>query len=331
METIGKYRVIQELQSGDRPLYLARGDGDALVALKTVRTDGLPEERRERFLREAAVCRDLNHPNLVPVHDSGEASGVLYQAMEFLEGMDLGRAFADGRAFTWEEKISIMEQVAAGLSFAHGRGLVHRDIKPSNLFLETNGRVRILDFGMARIDSSNLTKSGAMVGTLNYMAPEQLRAETSTPLSDVFAAGIVFYQLACGRHPFSSGRATLPEVMSAILFHKPDPLDERAIGAPDGVSLVIGRALEKDPARRWRSADELRHAAGLCRFTLRMGPGSGRTVFAFAQQPAGQPESAAAPAPVEEGGGTNTWMAPVLIGSGLLAVLLLAYFVMMRG
>lgn len=109
---------------------------------------------RQRFNREAAICMELDHPNRVRVYDSGEADGFLYQAMDLLEGADLGKVLAERRPLSWEQKLSLMEQVCDGLTYAHARNLIHRDIKPSNLFLENSGRIRILDFGMARTQSS---------------------------------------------------------------------------------------------------------------------------------------------------------------------------------
>ncbi len=159
------------------------------------------------------------------------------------------------------------------MQYAHARGLVHRDIKPANLFLENSGRVRLLDFGMVRMASSALTRVGETVGTLNYMAPEQIRGETCASPTDVFAAGIVFYRLGANQHPFSVGQKSLPEILSAILFESPPAWSGVAPpGAPQGLEFVIRRALEKDPLQRWQSAGELRQALSLCRFTLEHAP-----------------------------------------------------------
>ncbi len=196
------------------------------MALKAIPVAGLSAEMRERFTREAEICRTLDHPNLVRVFEAGEADGMLYQAMELLEGGDLGKVMAragnspGGKAF----------HHGAGLltvcSIAHEHNLVHRDIKPANLFLENSGRVRVLDFGMVRVAESELTKVGSSLGTLNYMSPEQIRGERCTSAADVFSAGIVFYQLASGRHPFSSRDRGLAQVVSAIVFEDPPKLSE---------------------------------------------------------------------------------------------------------
>jgi serine/threonine protein kinase len=270
MDTIGPYKILQTLVAGRRPLYLATAKDGSRVAIKTAPLEGLSEEERARFQREAAVCAQLDHPVLVRVIDSGETPELLYQVMEYLEGSDMGKVLASGRQFSWEEKLSIMDAVCDGLEYAHARHLVHRDIKPANLFMQNSGRARILDFGMARTDSSQFTRVGAAVGTLNYMAPEQIRGEKCTAASDVFAAGIVFYQIATGRHPFGAGRKSLPEILSAILFEQPPAWD--AAGAPEGMEFVIRRALEKDPAKRWQRGGELRQALSLCRFTLENRP-----------------------------------------------------------
>jgi serine/threonine-protein kinase len=272
MNNIGPYQIVEILHRGPQPLYRARSKDGKDVALKAVAVDGLSDEARERFTREAATCRALDHPNIVKVFDAGEADGHLYQAMEMLEGADLGKVMAEGRHFTWDGKLSMMEQVAEGLEYAHQKSLVHRDIKPANLFLENSGRVKVLDFGMVRVAESELTKVGASVGTLNYMAPEQIRGERCTAASDVFSAGIVFYQLASGRHPFSARDRGLAQVVSAIVFETPPKLSEICPDAPEGLEFILNRALDKDPARRIPNAGELRHALGLCRTTLGLGP-----------------------------------------------------------
>jgi serine/threonine protein kinase len=272
METIGPYKVLNTLQGARRPMFVVAGKDGAKLLVKTAPLAGLNPEERERFEREAAICSTLDHPNLVRVVDSGQTPEFLYQVMPYLEGSDLGKVFGSGRQFTWDGKLSVMEGVCDGLAFAHARKLVHRDIKPANLFLENTGVVRILDFGMVRMDSSVLTRVGAAVGTLNYMAPEQVRGEPCSPASDVFAAGIVFHQLCTGAHPFAGSKKSLPEILSAILFDPPPAWN--LADAPEGLEFVVRRALEKDPAKRWQSASELRQAVSLCRFTLENRPSS---------------------------------------------------------
>jgi len=285
IQKLGAYQILGTLRAGARPLYKAQATGQPIVALKTIPVNGVTPEERERFLREAEICASLDHPNLLKVHDSGEADGILYQAMDLLEGSDLAKVFGEGRPFSWEEKLSIMEQVCAGLDYAHKHNLVHRDIKPANIFLETSGNVRILDFGTVKTSSSNLTQVGSTLGTVNYMAPEQLRGETCTAASDVFSAGIVFYQLASGRHPFSKAGSGLGQIVSAIVFETPEPLSKIAAGAPEGFEFILNKALEKDAAKRWKDGGDFKQALALCRLTLKMQPaftGAGEAVSAAA-------------------------------------------------
>ena len=271
MDKIGAYQIVETLQRGAQTLFKAKAKDGQLVALKALPVAALSEEMRQRFTREAETCRRLDHPNLVRVFDMGEADGMLYQAMELLDGADLGKVMAENRPFTWDQKLAIMEQVCDGLEYAHSLRLVHRDIKPANIFLENSGRVRVLDFGMVRVAESELTKVGSSLGTLNYMAPEQVRGDRCTAATDVFSTGIVFYQLAGGRHPFSTRGRNLAQVVSAIVFETPPKLSTLAPDVPEGLEFLLNRALEKDPARRLQNAGELKGAVALCRMTLSMG------------------------------------------------------------
>lgn len=271
MDKIGLFQILETVHSGPQPLYRAKAADGRVVALKTIPAAGLTPEMRERFTREADTCRTLDHPNLVRVFETGEADGMLYQAMELLEGADLGKVMAEGRQFNWDGKLGIMEQICDGLQYAHEHKLVHRDIKPANLFLENSGRVRVLDFGMVRVAESELTRAGSSLGTLNYMAPEQIRGQRCTPATDVFSAGIVFYQLATGRHPFSARDRSLGQVVSAIVFETPPKLSELCPDAPEGLEFILNRALEKDPARRLQNAGDLKQAMALCRMTMKLG------------------------------------------------------------
>ena len=290
MQKLGSYQIVGTVRAGARPLYKAQAADGRIVALKTIPANGVTPVERERFLREAQICAGLDHPNLLKVQDSGEADGILYQAMDLLEGSDLAKVFGEGRPFSWEEKLSIMEQVCAGLEYAHKLNLVHRDIKPANIFLENSGRVRILDFGMVKTSSSNLTQAGSTLGTVNYMAPEQIRGETCTAASDVFSCGIVFYQLSTGRHPFSKPGSGLAQIVSSIVFETPAPLGQIAPGAPEGLEFVVNKALHKDPAKRWKDGGDLYQALALCRLTLQMQPASPATGNAMSAVAAASPD-----------------------------------------
>jgi serine/threonine protein kinase len=271
MDKIGQYTILDVLHRGAQPLYKAKGKDGKEVAVKAIPVAGLTAEMRERFNREAQTAKTLDHPNLVRVFEAGEADGHLYQAMELLVGSDLGHVMAEGRKFTWEDKLSIMEQVCDGLQYAHEHHLVHRDIKPANLFLENSGKVRVLDFGMVRVAESELTKVGSSLGTLNYMSPEQIRGDRCTAASDVFSVGIVFYQLATGRHPFSSKDRSLAKVVSAIVFETPPKISEICPDAPEGLEFILNKAMEKDQANRIQNAGDLKQALSLCRITMKLG------------------------------------------------------------
>jgi eukaryotic-like serine/threonine-protein kinase len=267
MDKIGPYQILETLHRGPQPLYKVKAADGRVLALKAAPVADATPETRERFSREAETTRALDHPNIVRIFDAGEADGMLYQAMELLDGVDLDKVIGEQRALTWEDKLGVMEQVCDGLAYAHERGLVHRDIKPANLFLENSGRAIVLDFGMVRLAESELTKAGAALGTLNYMAPEQIQGERCTAASDVFAAGIVFYHFATGRHPFSSKDRSLAQVVSAIVFEAPPKVGD----APEGFEYLLNKALEKDPAKRFRNAGELRQALSVCRIAMSQG------------------------------------------------------------
>lgn len=248
MKSVGPYEILEVLDDGPRPLYRARAPDGRLVALKTIPSPALAPEIRERFLRRAAIGGTLAHPNWVRIHDAGEANGVFYQAMELLEGCDLGQVIAERRPLTWVQKLSIMEQVCQGLQYAHARSLVHGEIRPANLFVEKSGRVRILDFGMARGEASS------------YRAPEQAGGEPATPASDIFSAGVVFYELAAGKHPYVEAQAA------------PVPLREAAPGAPEDLDLVLYKAIEKAPSERLQSAEFFHQALWFCKANLERPP-----------------------------------------------------------
>jgi eukaryotic-like serine/threonine-protein kinase len=302
MDKLGTYQILEQLHRGAQPLYRAQAKDGRIVAIKAIPLAGLSPEMRQRFMREAETCRALEHPSLIRVYDTGEADGMLFQAMELLEGADFAKVLAEGRAFTWEEKLSLMEQVCAGLEYAHARKLVHRDIKPANLFLENSGRVKVLDFGMVRLADSQLTQVGATMGTLNYMSPEQIRGEVCTAASDVFSAGIVFFQLATGRHPFSTRDRSLAQVVSAIVFEPPPKLSAICPDAPEGLEFILNKALEKTPIHRLQDAGDLKQALSLCRVTMRPGP---------APASAGSPAPAAPDAVPEDDGKTRVMRRPV--------------------
>jgi serine/threonine-protein kinase len=269
MEKSFPYELIEKIAGGQQTVYRAKDAAGRIVVVKAAPKASLTPDMRERFQREIEVASQFDHPNLLRVEASGETADMVFQVTEALEGADLARLLREKRVFTWDEKLSIMEQIAAALDYAHRRNVLHRDIKPANVFLENSGNVKLLDFGMARTQNSSLTMAGLSLGTLSYMSPEQIRGEQSTAVSDVFSAAMVFYELASGVHPFS-GR-DVGAVLSSILFQSPTPLKELTPDAPDGLDIILNRALEKEPTRRFGSAVELRQAVAVCTELFRAG------------------------------------------------------------
>jgi len=225
-------------------------------------------ERLQRFEREARAAAALNHPNILDVHDLGEHAGRTFIVTELLEGESL-RAVISSRRLSLGKAIEYARQIATGLAAAHDAGITHRDLKPANLFLTAEGRVKILDFGLAKLvrpetDEAELsgsptldlrTESGVAVGTPGYIAPEQLWGRAADPRADVFAFGIVLYEMITGRHPFPGTTST--EVQLAILNRDAAPLSQLNREAPPLLEHLVERCLQKDPADRFQSAREL--------------------------------------------------------------------------
>jgi hypothetical protein len=256
---IGKYRVVKRIGRGGMGIVFEAADPtlDRVVALKVISDDEVSEELKARFYREAKACARLNHPNIVVVHDLGEDAGRLYIVMEFLEGEDLKHLIQQRRSLSLEEKLGLMVQVCDGLHYAHENGVIHRDVKPGNIFVLRNGRVKILDFGLARImeADSGLTRSGLILGTLRYVSPEQARGKADRR-SDIFSAGAVFYELLSGRPAFD--RDSVMEVLEQLRSEDPPPLTEVDPSIPTELAAIIERALRKDPAQRFPDLDQMR-------------------------------------------------------------------------
>ncbi|HKH91933.1 MAG TPA: serine/threonine-protein kinase, partial [Gemmatimonadaceae bacterium] len=194
---IGKYRILELVGEGAMGVVYKAVDTvlDRTVAIK-VMNDAIArqDELRQRFLREAQAAASLQHPNVVSIYDMGEVDGHLYIAMEFVQGADLEALYQSAAPMSLQEKLDIVIDVLTGLTFAHKRGIVHRDIKPANIRIAEDGRAKLMDFGVAHLASSNLTNTGASLGTPVYMSPEQITGGKATPATDVFAVGAVLYE-----------------------------------------------------------------------------------------------------------------------------------------
>jgi serine/threonine protein kinase len=221
------------------------------VALKLLTTDVESEpDTQKRFFREAQITGKLIHRNIVTVLDVGQDDGRLFIVMELLNGETLTQLLKRPVAPPLEQKIDLMVQACEGLSFAHSKGIVHRDIKPANLFVMADGGLKILDFGVARLASSTMTGSGLIIGTPDYMSPEQARGQEVDARSDVFSMAAVFYLMLTGRKPFDA--SNLPLVLQKVI--REDPLPIREDEAPRPLTRIIAKALRKDPNDRHRSS-----------------------------------------------------------------------------
>jgi serine/threonine protein kinase/WD40 repeat protein len=258
-EKIGKYEVIAELGRGAMgTVYKAR---DPIlqreVALKTMSEALLvDEEMRERFYREARSAAQLQHPNIVTIYELGEVEGKPFIAMELLQGCDLAETMDERRIIRLEDKVRLLVQICRGLDFAHKRGVIHRDVKPGNIQVLPDGTIKVLDFGIAwRAGSTLKTKTGLVMGTPTYMAPEQITGSPVDHRADMWAVGIISYELLSGKRPFDSD--TVPTLIYHIVHAPPPTLDARALGLPQATVDVVRRALGKSPDERFRDLNEM--------------------------------------------------------------------------
>ena len=256
---LGRYKILGELGRGAMGIVFRAEDPalDRQLAIKTVFVPADDADRREyeaRFTQEARAAGKLGHPGIVTIYDVGREGEMVYMAMELLEGVDLG-AEAATRRFTIAEALSIAERVADALAFAHDRGVVHRDIKPPNIMLVGGGRVKIMDFGIARMRSSDLkTKTGLMMGTPRYMSPEQVAGRPVDQRSDIFSLGTVLYELLTGTKLFAGNDAT--EMMYNVSQLRPVPPSRINRQIPAMLDLVVAKALEKDAGERYQDAHQ---------------------------------------------------------------------------
>ena len=267
---LGKYEVVGVLGKGAMGVVYKAVDPhiERPVAIKTVRKDLLDSDLAEQFMgrfrNEARAAGRLHHPNIVGIYEYGEDDKVAYIAMEYVDGTGLREFLNRSARFELPQIVAIMTQLLHALEFAHGRGVVHRDIKPANLILTPAGALKVADFGIARIDTSSLTMTGLVMGTPSYMSPEQCQGKPSDHRSDIFSAGVVFYELLTGRKPFEGSVETIPY---QICHAEPTPPSQLStLVLPPSIDGLIAAALGKDPAQRFQNAHAfnvaLRHAAG---------------------------------------------------------------------
>ena len=264
---IGEFNVDALLgEGGMGKVYTATGPDGGRVALKLVKDDYARDETfRRRFYREARIAQTVQHPNVVPVLTTGEHDGLPYMAQRFIEGMSLDEKLKRDGPLDVQTAVRVCTDVAAGLEALWGAGMVHRDVKPANILLDESGRAYITDFGLAKdTQGSLLTLPGQALGSMDYMAPEQIRGEPVGAATDIYALGCVMYECMCGRPPFAEVQG-----MRILWAHLQDPPpDPRGVRAeiPERFAQTLLVALEKDAAKRPQSAGEyarmLAEAAG---------------------------------------------------------------------
>jgi serine/threonine-protein kinase len=258
-EHIGRYQILERVGHGGMGV-LYRGFDPKLdreVAIKVILTDFSDdaEQMRPRFYREAKATARLQHRNIVTVFEFVEDDKQPHIVMEFLRGVPLAKRMGASPPLTLDDKLDIVAQLCAGLGYAHSQGVVHRDVKPANMFLLEDGTVKLLDFGIAKLTTSTLTRQGDVLGSASYMSPEQVAGSDSVDgRADVWSTGVVLYELLAGRKPFEGETPT--NVIVKILKEDPTPIDSVVPSLPKQLVSVVHRALQKDPTKRIAKADE---------------------------------------------------------------------------
>jgi serine/threonine protein kinase len=264
-EIAGRYQIEKKLGAGAfGTVYKAKDKIlGRMVAIKTIRLEGLAaagaslEELLDRFKREAQVSAQLKHPHIVTIYDIGDSEGMSYLAMEFIDGQGLDKIVAAEGKLGVERAAAIAAQVADALDFAHRHSVVHRDIKPANIMIEAGDRVKVTDFGIAKVTTStdHLTVTGSLLGTPSYMSPEQARGGDLDGRSDLFSVGCVLYEMLGGKKAFRGDSITA--LIFKIITEEPPPIRELDPDIPEDVVQILSKALAKAPERRYQTGQEL--------------------------------------------------------------------------
>jgi eukaryotic-like serine/threonine-protein kinase len=302
----GRYEIVSELGRGSMGVVYKGFDPviGRSVAIKTMLIEGLTgtefQEFKARFQREAQAAGILAHPNIVTVYDFGEDAGVLFLAMEFLDGKSLQDLVEKQTIMPVETIIPMFEQVCSALDHAHTHNIVHRDIKPANIMILNSGLVKVTDFGIAKIMSMGMTQAGQILGTPNYMSPEQVKGRKVDGRSDIFALGVILYELVTGEKPF--GGQNITTVIYKIINENPIPPRELDATIHAGLSFVISKALAKSPEERFQTCRELSESLKNYK-NLGGGPAPNATVVMkvppLQASPADPARTAKRPAPLE--------------------------------
>ncbi len=282
----GRYRVLRRIGSGGMAdVYCAEDTHlGRQVAIKVLhRRFAQDQEFVERFRREAKSAAGLSHPNVVGVFDRGEHEGTYYIAMELLDGQTLKDIATAEAPLPQERVIDLGLQILQAAGFAHSHGVIHRDFKPHNVIVDSLGHAKVTDFGIARAGASEMTETGSIMGTAQYLSPEQAQGHAVTATSDIYSIGVMLYEMLAGRLPFEGDSAVA--VALKHLSEPPAPISQWRPDVHPALEAVVMAALAKDPAQRWQSAEDL--AAGLeaARTQIEAGPNGGQDTAAFAAIP----------------------------------------------
>jgi beta-lactam-binding protein with PASTA domain/predicted Ser/Thr protein kinase len=331
----GRYRLVGRLGSGGMADVWLADDTmlDRQVALKFLHERFNQDQQFvERFRREASAAAGLSHPNVVGVYDRGDWDGRHYIAMEYVEGASLKDLIT--RGLTVGEAVEIVRQILNGARFAHERGIVHRDLKPQNVLVDPEGRARVTDFGIARAGASEITQTGSVLGTAQYLSPEQAQGLDVTATADIYSIGVILYEALTGQVPFEAD--TPVAVALKQISERPRPPSELNPAVPPALDAVVLRALAKDPANRFASAAEFLHAldaaesdpsGGALGDTAAYGAaaaaGVGLGTAAAAEQAAAAERAAAEQEAAREEGGWRRWLHGWRLAAVIAAILLL--------
>ncbi len=264
IKKLGRYEILGTLGKGAMG-HVYKGVDPAInrpVALKTIRLDFVSdaeemEELKERLFREAQAAGKLSHPNIVTIYDVGSEDQLQYIAMEYLEGRTLENLIKKKAKLNFKIIAKIITQICDALEYAHDKGIVHRDIKPANIMITSTYDVKLMDYGIARVDSNSMTKTGIAMGTPNYISPEQLKGQTVDKRADLFSLGVVIYELLLGRRPFKGENIT--SLIYSVMNHEPTKPSNINPQIPLLFDHIVSRALQKNPDERYQKANDLKN------------------------------------------------------------------------